>query len=132
HRVPLQPPQNDVDLAPERPACPARGSADGRKGIGGQKGRGRQKGVRGESVQGGKALREAIPVVRQLVIDPVLSPADARELRAGDRVVITGQLLTARDAACQRMVDALAAGGRLPFDLAGRVIYAVGPTPARP
>lgn len=71
-------------------------------------------------------------MVRQLVIDPVLSPADARDLRAGDRVVITGRLLTARDAACQRMVNTMAAGGRLPFDLAGRVIYAVGPTPARP
>lgn len=71
-------------------------------------------------------------MLRQLIIDPVLSPADARELRAGDRVLITGELLTARDAPCQRMVETLSAGGRLPFDLAGRIIYAVGPTPAKP
>ncbi|MBO8141120.1 MAG: fumarate hydratase C-terminal domain-containing protein [Firmicutes bacterium] len=53
-------------------------------------------------------------------------------LKAGDQVMITGELLTARDAACGRLAAALKAGDPLPVDLAGRVIYAVGPTPAKP
>jgi len=68
----------------------------------------------------------------ELYVDPSLSPADIRRLRAGDQVLITGELLTARDAACGRLARALAAGEPLPVDLRGRIIYAVGPTPAKP
>jgi len=53
-------------------------------------------------------------------------------LRAGDQVLITGTLLTARDAAHQRLVAALERGDPLPIDLRGQVIYYVGPAPARP
>ncbi|HEY8417411.1 MAG TPA: FumA C-terminus/TtdB family hydratase beta subunit [Limnochordales bacterium] len=68
----------------------------------------------------------------ELYIDPILPAEDARRLRAGDRVLFTGELWTARDAACGRMARALAAGEPLPVELRGRVIYAVGPTPAKP
>jgi fumarate hydratase subunit beta len=54
------------------------------------------------------------------------------QLRAGDYAYLTGPVLTARDAAHKRMVQALAAGEALPVDLRGEVIYYVGPTPARP
>ncbi len=54
------------------------------------------------------------------------------ELRAGDRVLINGRLLTARDAAHKKMVALLQQGGRLPVDLKNQVIYYVGPTPAPP
>jgi len=54
------------------------------------------------------------------------------QLRAGDYVYLTGELLTARDAAHKRMCEALSRGEALPVDIRGRVIYYVGPTPARP
>ncbi|MEW6772152.1 MAG: FumA C-terminus/TtdB family hydratase beta subunit [Bacillota bacterium] len=53
-------------------------------------------------------------------------------LRAGQAVLITGRLLTARDAAHKRMVEALGRGEKLPVDLAGQVIYYAGPSPAPP
>lgn len=53
-------------------------------------------------------------------------------LKAGDRVLLSGTVYTARDAAHQRMMEQLAAGESLPFELAGQVIYYVGPTPAKP
>ncbi len=54
------------------------------------------------------------------------------DLRAGDKVLITGVLYTARDAAHKRMVEALQRGEELPVDLKGQVIYYVGPTPPKP
>ena len=53
-------------------------------------------------------------------------------LRAGERILLSGPLLAARDAAHQRFADALARGERLPVEVAGQVLYYVGPTPARP
>jgi fumarate hydratase subunit beta len=61
-----------------------------------------------------------------------LGDRDVEKLRAGDRVSINGAIYTARDAAHKRLFDLLKQGGELPFDLAGQVIYYVGPTPARP
>lgn len=59
--------------------------------------------------------------------DDVLS-----SLRAGDRVLISGIIYTARDAAHKRMWEALQRGETLPFDIKGQVIYYAGPCPARP
>lgn len=53
------------------------------------------------------------------------------QLRAGDLVRISGVVYGARDAAHQRMVTALARGEALPVDLAGQMIYYVGPAPAK-
>lgn len=61
-----------------------------------------------------------------------LDAGAAMALRAGDRVVLSGPVLAARDAAHQRMHDLLAAGQSLPFALDGETIYYVGPSPARP
>ena len=61
-----------------------------------------------------------------------LSDAGVEALRAGDRVLLTGGLYTARDAAHRRMVEALSQGEPLPVDIRGQVIYYVGPTPAKP
>ena len=46
-----------------------------------------------------------------------ISDEDAKELRAGDYVYITGTIYTARDAAHKRMAEALAAGEPLPIDI---------------
>lgn len=56
---------------------------------------------------------------------------DARELRAGDYVYITGTIYTARDAAHKRMQETLDAGEELPMEIEGTVIYYMGPSPAR-
>ena len=61
-----------------------------------------------------------------------LSDADVERLRAGDSVLLTGGLYTARDAAHRRMVETLSKGEPLPVDIRGQVIYYVGPTPAKP
>ncbi|MDL2279913.1 Fe-S-containing hydro-lyase [Desulfovibrio sp. OttesenSCG-928-G11] len=59
-----------------------------------------------------------------------LSDQDARMLRAGDVVFLTGVIYTARDAAHKRIMDLLDSGAEPPFELKGSVIYYVGPSPA--
>ena len=61
----------------------------------------------------------------------IKAPIDKKDtagLRAGDYVYITGTVYTACDAAHKRMYDILAEGGDLPIDLAGQVIYYMGPS----
>jgi fumarate hydratase subunit beta len=53
-------------------------------------------------------------------------------IRAGDWVLITGELLTARDAAHKILSEMIDQGKKLPFSLAGETIYYLGPTPPRP
>lgn len=53
-------------------------------------------------------------------------------LRAGDTVLLSGVVYTARDAAHARMAELLDSGAALPFALEGAAIYYVGPTPERP
>lgn len=55
----------------------------------------------------------------------------APQLRAGDRVILSGAVYTARDAAHKRFFALLDEGKPLPFDLEGAAIYYAGPTPAR-
>ena len=63
---------------------------------------------------------------------PTLDDAASLALIAGDAVTVSGELITIRDATARRLLDIAASGGTLPVDLAGRVLYAVGPSPARP
>jgi len=67
-----------------------------------------------------------------VVLTPPLKDEDVVGLRAGDRVFITGTMLTGRDSAHKRLVDLLEKGEELPVDLKGQIIYFVGPTPTRP
>ena len=53
------------------------------------------------------------------------------ELKAGDRVLLSGTIYTARDAAHKRIFQLLDEGKPLPFDLPGAVIYYAGPTPGQ-
>ena len=65
----------------------------------------------------------------------VCSPFDQstlNALRAGDRVLLSGVVYTARDAAHARLCAALAAGESLPADLKGQTIFYAGPTPTPP
>lgn len=61
-----------------------------------------------------RALRQAIP-----------------HLRAGDRVLLSGTIYTARDAAHKRFFELLDAGEPLPMDIRDAVIYYAGPTPGQ-
>ncbi len=54
------------------------------------------------------------------------------KLRAGDTVLLSGVIYTARDAAHKRLVEAVSNGQALPFPLEDAVIYYVGPTPEKP
>lgn len=60
-----------------------------------------------------------------------ISDEDAKNLRSGDYVYITGTIYTARDAAHKRMAEALAEGKPLPIDMKNNIIYYMGPSPAR-
>lgn len=53
-------------------------------------------------------------------------------LRAGDNVLLSGTVYSARDAAHKRMYETINAGGKPPISLDGEIIYYVGPTPAKP
>ena len=64
-------------------------------------------------------------------INAPISDEDARSLKSGDYVYITGTIYTARDAAHKRMAEALSAGQPLPIDMKNNIIYYMGPSPAR-
>lgn len=55
-----------------------------------------------------------------------------KTLKAGDNVLISGVIYTARDAAHKRLVALIEKGEELPMDIRGQVIYYVGPCPAKP
>jgi len=61
-----------------------------------------------------------------------LKDEDLVPLKSGDKVLITGELLTGRDAAHKRLYDLVKEGKPLPVDVKGQVIYYVGPSPAKP
>lgn len=60
-----------------------------------------------------------------------ISDEDAKSLRAGDYVYITGKIYTARDAAHKRMAEALEKEEPLPIEMSHNIIYYMGPSPAR-
>lgn len=65
-------------------------------------------------------------------IQTPLTAEAARSLAAGDRVLLTGTIYTARDAGHKRLTEAISRGEELPLPLQDAVIFYVGPTPARP
>lgn len=67
-----------------------------------------------------------------VILNPPLADKDITNLRAGDRVLITGTIYTGRDAAHKRLVELLERGEELPVDLKGQIIFFVGPSPTRP
>lgn len=61
-----------------------------------------------------------------------MSRETARSLKAGDSVLLSGVIYTARDAAHKRLCELAGQGKPLPLDVTDGVIYFVGPTPAKP
>ncbi len=66
------------------------------------------------------------PDARRVNLDNV-TRADIARWQPGETLLLSGKLLTGRDAAHKRMVDMLAKGEPLPVDFNGRFIYYVGP-----
>jgi len=61
-----------------------------------------------------------------------LTNDDLKDLKIGDKVMLTGPIYSARDAAHKRIVDLIDKNEKLPFDLKGAAVYYVGPAPAKP
>jgi len=65
-------------------------------------------------------------------IQTPLSTEDIAGLRAGESVLLSGTIYTARDAAHKRMVEELALGEDMPFDFNGAAVFYAGPSPTKP
>ncbi len=61
-----------------------------------------------------------------------LKENDLTNLKVGDRVLLTGNIYTGRDAAHKRLIETLEKNEKLPIDLKNEFIYYVGPSPAQP
>ncbi len=64
--------------------------------------------------------------VRRVNLD-TLKPEDVQNWKTGETILLSGKMLTGRDAAHKKMTDLIAKGEPLPVDMKGRFIYYVGP-----
>lgn len=60
-----------------------------------------------------------------------LSDSDIKDLKAGETVLLSGTMLTGRDAAHKRLYELVEKGEKLPIDIKGELIYYVGPAPGK-
>ncbi|MFA9398147.1 MAG: Fe-S-containing hydro-lyase [Clostridiaceae bacterium] len=67
----------------------------------------------------------------EIKLELPLTEDKAKKLNAGDSVLISGYIYTARDAAHKRLIELLDKGEDLPIDVKDAVIYYVGPSPAK-
>ncbi|MGC7873401.1 Fe-S-containing hydro-lyase [Desulfosporosinus sp. SYSU MS00001] len=65
-------------------------------------------------------------------IETPLTHEKVAQLKSGDNVLLSGVIYTGRDAAHKKMVEALARGEELPFNVKDQIIFFVGPTPPKP
>ena len=71
-------------------------------------------------------------MAEKIRIQTPLTEEQSRKLKAGDSVLITGTIYSARDAAHKAMTEALARGEKLPIDWHDQIVYYLGPSPAKP
>ena len=71
-------------------------------------------------------------MAEKIRITTPLTEEQSRKLKAGDSVLITGTIYSARDAAHKAMTEALARGEKLPIDWHDQIVYYLGPSPAKP
>lgn len=71
-------------------------------------------------------------IKKEIRITTPLTDKVIKSLKAGDKVLISGVIYTARDVAHKRFVSAIKDKEKLPFNLKGQIIYFTGPTPAPP
>ncbi len=66
------------------------------------------------------------------IISVPITKEDARVLKAGEKLLLTGTIYTARDAAHKRMLEEYSAGKSFPMEIKDVTIYYAGPAPAKP
>ena len=71
-------------------------------------------------------------MAEKIRITTPLTEEQSRKLKAGDSVLITGTIYSARDAAHKAMTEALARGEKLPIDWHDQIFYYLGPSPSKP
>jgi fumarate hydratase class I len=67
-----------------------------------------------------------VSAAKRVSVD-TLRKADLAQFKAGDRLLLSGKILTGRDAAHKRLAEMMAKGEKLPVDFTNRFIYYVGP-----
>ena len=70
--------------------------------------------------------------MRTKTISSPLYKEDARALKCGETVLLSGVVYTARDAAHARLMESVIKGEPLPFPIENAIVYYVGPTPVMP
>ena len=65
-------------------------------------------------------------------INVPITDEDIKGLKVGETVLLSGTILTGRDAAHKRLYELVKQGKELPVDIKGELIYYVGPAPAKP
>ncbi len=69
--------------------------------------------------------------MKKINVDTKAGLEQIKTLNAGDKVLLSGTIYTARDAAHKKLVEILEKKEEMPFELKGAIIYYVGPTPAK-
>lgn len=67
-----------------------------------------------------------------LKIATPLTIEKVKNLKSGDKVLLSGIIYTLRDAGHKKLVEQIEKGEKLPFDIKDNIIYYAGPTPAKP
>lgn len=70
--------------------------------------------------------------VKQIKLRLPFSALDYSNLSFGDKVLLSGEIFTARDQAHQRLIELIHRGEELPFDLSQTALFYCGPSPAAP
>jgi len=81
--------------------------------------------------KGNKNVQSA-PKITGKKLNTPLPQAELDALKAGEMVLISGHIYTARDAAHKRLVEMIEKGEEPPFDFNGQIVYYAGPCPAKP
>ena len=81
-----------------------------------------QQGIRKESYRRLNIMRK---------IHTPLNEDITKKLKAGDSILLSGTIYTARDAAHERLINLLKEGKELTLNIKGEIIYYVGPTPEK-
>jgi fumarate hydratase subunit beta len=90
------------------------------------------KGAKIEGCSESGVMNEGGGVMNTISLDASELREKASSLRVGMKVLLSGTVYTARDAAHKRFIELIKSGENLPFPIDGAAIYYAGPTPAKP
>jgi fumarate hydratase subunit beta len=87
---------------------------------------------RGSTLKSDKGNLREVSQINNLSITSPIDTKTIDKLSVGTKVLISGTIYVARDAAHRRLIQSLDKGESLPFDLKGQTLYYMGPSPAKP